>query len=80
MEAGFDHICSADYGEFGSFVGYQMSAGYPAKNSYLAWSTATSDATQPTLIARQVMEAGFGKMSLVDYVLIDFGDSALYGV
>jgi hypothetical protein len=31
MEAGFDHICIADYGEFESFVGYQISAGYPAK-------------------------------------------------
>ena len=54
MEAGFDHICSADYGKFESFVGYQMYAGYPAKNSGLAWSPATSNASQQSLIARQV--------------------------
>ena len=80
MEAGFDHICKAYYSEFESFVGYQMSAGYPAKNLYLPWSPATSDASQQSLIARQVMEADFGKMSFVDYGLTDFGDSALDGV
>jgi hypothetical protein len=46
----------------------------------LAWLIATSDATKQSLIARQVVEAGFGKMSFVDYGLTDFGDSALNGV
>ena len=50
------------------------------KKSRLACSPATSDATQHSMIARQVMEAGFGKMALVDYCLTDFGDHALYGV
>jgi hypothetical protein len=59
MEAGFDDICKADYGEFESFVGYQMSAGYAAKNLYLAWSPATFDASQQSLIARQVNRCWF---------------------
>ena len=67
MEAGFDHICSADYSEFESCVGYQMSAGYPAKNSYLAWSPATSDASQQSLIARQVMDIGLDHICSADY-------------
>ncbi len=41
MDAGFDHICLADYGEIDTFIGHQMSAGYPAKNSCMAWSPAT---------------------------------------
>ena len=41
MDAGFDHICLAKYGEFESFLGYKityigsMSTGYPAKKVML---------------------------------------------